>query len=66
MLNLFSNGSKCISDALALTAFVIVALINFIIGPLFLSSKRSSDGDIAFAISIRSNSSILEKSYSSD
>ena len=54
------------SDALALTAFVIVALINFIIGPLFLSSKRSSDGDMAFAISIRSRSSILEKSYSSD
>ena len=66
MLNLFSNGSKWMSDALALTAFVIVALISLIIGPLFLSSRRSSEGDIAFAISIRSKSSKLEKSYSSD
>ena len=66
MLNLFSNGSKWISEARAFTAFVIVALISLIIGPLFLSSKRSSEGEIAFAISTRSKSSIFEKSKSSD
>ena len=48
---LFSNGSKWISDALEFIALVIVALISFIIGPSFLSSKRSSEGEIELAIS---------------
>ena len=55
MLNLFSNGSRCISDALALIALVMVALISFIIGPLFLSSNKSSEGEIELAISNKSN-----------
>jgi hypothetical protein len=61
MLNLFSNGSKWISDDLAFIALVIVALINLIIGPLFLSSRRSSDGEIELAISAKSRLSSSEK-----
>ena len=62
IVKLFSNGSKCISEALALIALVIVALISLIIGPLFLSSKRSSDGWIELARFSKFNWSKLSRS----
>ena len=53
----FSYGSKCMSDALLFIAWLIIPLINLIIGASLLPLNKSSVAFILPAKSLRSNSS---------